>query len=147
MAMPIVLGSTDAELRWFLIRHIKESPDQPEITYGEVKRRLVDTYAPFHMGGGLGRICEYEHAHGRPLLSAIVVTDTGSGSTPGSGFYPMAARLLGHPVDEHARQAIVRSLVQLWTDPDPSALSDRSFDALWRRLQALRRPRPESPAA
>ena len=39
----------------------------------------------------LGEICEYEHTHGRPMLSAIVVrTDTGQ---PGPGFSELARKL------------------------------------------------------
>ena len=39
----------------------------------------------------LGEICKYEHAHGRPMLSAIVVrTDT---EQPGSGFSALARDL------------------------------------------------------
>jgi len=43
----------------------------------------------------LGDISAYEHAHGRPMLSAVVVHKTGGGrqSLPGAGFFILAREL------------------------------------------------------
>ena len=51
----------------------------------------MGNYYANETGKILGEICKYEHAHGRPMLSAIVVrTDTGH---PGSGFSELAREL------------------------------------------------------
>ena len=64
------------------------------VTYKQVARILGITEAGHHMarevGQVLGEISEDEHGHGRPMLSALAVSEAGM---PGPGFWTLARRL------------------------------------------------------
>jgi len=74
---------------------IKAARDKQLITYGEIAKimRLPPSgdYMAKETGQILGEISEYEHLHGRPLLSAIVVR--GDKKMPGEGFFAMSRQL------------------------------------------------------
>ena len=61
------------------------------------------------IGEMLGDISRYEHEHGRPLLSAVVVLQDSESKIPGAGFFVLAKELgLQEPGEEdyvfHARE-------------------------------------------
>jgi hypothetical protein len=64
------------------------------VTYKEVARVLGIRQTGHHManevGQVLGEISEDEHGYGRPLLSALAVSEKG---IPGEGFWTLARRL------------------------------------------------------
>ena len=85
------------------------------IMYGEAAKRVGMTA----IGIGphvLDPINEYEHARGRPLLSAVVV---GKGSRrPGGGFYALASRLglyRGGDDEEYWQQEI-QAVYNTWAE-------------------------------
>jgi hypothetical protein len=64
------------------------------LTYGDLAEVTAfprtGTNMGVELGHLLGEICEDEHKQGRPLLSAIVVTQKG---VPGPGFFKLARHL------------------------------------------------------
>jgi len=88
---------SDAEIRRYLCTIAAQNDGT--ITYGAVNARFGHCW-PWPSSGlfeALDRINRAEHAHGRPLLSAVVVT--GDTELPGAGFFTMARRL-GYPIPE-----------------------------------------------
>ena len=75
---------------------IKAARDKQPITYGEEIAKIMGLppsgdHMARETGEILGEISEYEHLHGRPLLSAVVVgKDT---RIPGKGFFTLAREL------------------------------------------------------
>jgi hypothetical protein len=96
---------------------------------------------PFRgLGEALSAISRYEHDHGRPLISALVVReDTGR---PGPGFFDLA-RQLGRNVgaNEPAFFELERSAVlDFWRDrDDPTRALDAAMDVLLRELRRIRK--------
>lgn len=86
----------------------------------------------------LGHVSMYEVEHGRPMLSALVVTkETG---LPGDGFAKLA-RHLGIPVGEDETafwDAQLARVVEFWTDDDPTLVLDAALDRVTRELAAIR---------
>ncbi len=95
---------------------------------------------PFRgLGEALGNISRYEHAFGRPLLSAIVVTQ--ATGLPGDGFVPMAAKLgrdVGPDPDSFCR-AEMAAVLEFWCDPDPTRIIDAGLDRILTMLRSIRR--------
>ena len=74
---------------------IKAARAKQPITYGEIAEIMGLPPSGDHMaretGEILGEISEYEHLHGRPLLSAVVVRS--DKKTIGKGFFTLAREL------------------------------------------------------
>ena len=87
-----VLDRRAEAIRAILVKHVRQNPNHPTITYGNLARKLrlptqghalIGSISPL-----LGRVCE---RYRKPYLSALVVRgDTG---TPGQGFFTMIASL------------------------------------------------------
>jgi hypothetical protein len=60
-----------------------------------VEERTGKPYPHYRWGSMLGRLSHWERAHGRPLISAIVVNRDG---TVGPGFWKMVEDEMGIPV-------------------------------------------------
>jgi hypothetical protein len=126
------LGSTDERVRQFLVGRVRHAnPDQPftaVVTYGLLCKALDPTQqywvAPRYKGIGqvLRRVSMWEHAHGRPLLSALVVQK--ATMQAGKGFAEMA-RSLGKRVTPGQETDFWRSEVERvvahWAGKDAEA--------------------------
>lgn len=83
---------------------IQTARNRQVITYGEIAEIMglppAGQYMSRETGQMLGEISEYEHLHGRPLLSAVVVR--GDKKMPGEGFFTLSRQLgeLGENMDE-----------------------------------------------
>lgn len=116
---PQPLGALEERVRQFLSQRAQDTdPQRPftaVITYGELCKALdPDQHywaAPRYRGIGqvLGRISTWEHAQGRPLLSALVVQ--AQTMRAGKGFAQLA-RDLGEPVPPGHETAFWRSQVE-----------------------------------
>jgi hypothetical protein len=140
------LGPVEERVRQFLIRRAREtSPDQPftaVITYGDLCKALdPDEHywvAPRYRGIGqvLGRVSRWEHAPGRPLLSALVVQ--AQAMRAGKGFAQLA-RDLGEHVELGQETAYWRNQVEevvcYWSGRESSL--DESSNAAKARALAL----------
>jgi hypothetical protein len=116
------------------------------IHYGELGR-LVDPDEPWHFpmsrpplrgfNDALGHVSQYEHEHGRPLLSALVTTV--DDNQPGHGFAVFAATLglaVGDP--EKFWRAEVARVVSFWSATDDVLLLDAAVDRLLGALASRR---------
>ena len=80
------------DIRWSRIRQklIEQAKARELINYGKFiyggYRVARGQGKPWQIGTVLGKICEYEHGEGRPLLSAICVLITGM---PSVGFWDL----------------------------------------------------------
>ncbi|MFD5200224.1 hypothetical protein ACFWM7_08695 [Streptomyces sp. NPDC058375] len=86
----------------------------------------------------LGHISVYEHQHGRPLLSALVVRK--ATGRPGDGFADLAAQLGFEAADdpdfwEHQ----VARAVRFWSADDPVLLMDSAMDQVMKELGSIKR--------
>lgn len=118
--MPLI--PIERALRLYLIDQARRSR---LVTYSEVAEavrpysavRLERPFSPLH--AWLGNVSRFEVAAGRPMLSAIVVTqDTGR---PGEGFGPFAAEELGMDVSDESTFWIHQrdSVWKLWSGGKP----------------------------
>jgi hypothetical protein len=98
------------------------------------------TRPPFRgLNEALGHVSKYEAAHGRPLLSALVVND--NTRKPGDGFVKMAATDLGREVtdsDEFWRGELARVGV-FWTSDDQVLRIDTAIGEVLTELSAIKR--------
>ena len=76
-------------------RLIKLAMASEKITYSELAKQVGLPSHGHQLGTRLGkvldRINQYEHSHGRPLISALVVS--AAYGSPGEGFYDIARYL------------------------------------------------------
>jgi len=74
---------------------IQVARNRQTILYGEIAKIMglppSGDYMARETGQILGEISEYEHLHGRPLLSAVVVR--GDKKIPGEGFFTLSRQL------------------------------------------------------
>jgi hypothetical protein len=148
------LTSFERSLKRTLIDHARRAdPDKPHdarLSYGELGLELdpegLSTYPmtrpPFRgLNEALGHVVRHEVEHGRPLLTALVVTkDTGS---PGPGFAGLA-RELGLTVthdDEFAQQELER-VVHFWAEGDIVSVIDAATDRILAKIHELERRLP-----
>jgi hypothetical protein len=113
------LGPVEERVRQFLIQRARNAntgqPFTAVITYGDLCKALdPDEHywvAPRYRGIGqvLGRISTWEHAQGRPLLSALVVQ--AQSMRAGRGFAALAAGL-GERIPSGQETAFWRSQVE-----------------------------------
>lgn len=68
-----------------LISHVIDNPDNPDITYGELAKKVGDNITARTIQPFLGNISEVCKENGFPLLSAIVINK--KEKMPGDGFY------------------------------------------------------------
>ena len=66
------------------------------------------------IGRLLGEISEHEHAHGRPLLSVVVISQ--EGNKPGEGFFTLARQLglYAGPDEDTYSNAEIRRVWAAW---------------------------------
>lgn len=86
----------------------------------------------------LGHISMYEVEHGRPMLSALVVTkETG---LPGEGFAKLAKHLGIQAGDGEMAlwDAQLARVVEFWTDDDPTLALDAALERVTRELASIR---------
>jgi hypothetical protein len=137
-------------LRSTLIRVARDLGHPGTLSYRELgldaeahgyKAHYPMTTPPFRgLGEALGAISRYEHDHGRPLISALVVRE--ADGLPGPGFFELA-RQLGRNVggDERAFFELERAAVlDFWRDrDDPTRALDAAMDVLLRELRRIRK--------
>ncbi|WP_166022406.1 hypothetical protein [Streptomyces chilikensis] len=93
---------------------------------------------PFRaMFPALGHVSAYEVEHGRPMLSALVVSE--NSHAPGPGFAGLARRLR-YRVDDDAAfwQEELERTVRFWSAQDPVLVLDAVVDRLLCELQVVR---------
>ncbi|HWE88622.1 MAG TPA: hypothetical protein VG317_04065 [Pseudonocardiaceae bacterium] len=144
--------TTEERLIWRQLRDRARagSVDDPQaacIYYGDLGR-LVDPAGTWHfprsrpqMFGfniALGHVSEYEHQHGRPLLSSLVVAK--SENQPGKGFAPLAASL-GYDVTDAEQfwRDEIKKTVAFWSSTDDTLLRDAAVDRVLGELEALKK--------
>jgi hypothetical protein len=125
MTQGITLTELEERTRQFLIERARAgkvtSPSKSLITYTGL-RDEIDPYEQYWpgqrctgVGDALDNINHYEHQHGRPMLSALVVL-AGEGY-PGDGFAKLA-RNLGHNVPEDIEHTFwriqVSTVIRYW---------------------------------
>jgi hypothetical protein len=124
------LGPVEERVRQFLIQRARDNTGQPfaaVITYGAMCKALdPDEHywaAPRYRGIGqvLGRVSTWEHAQGRPLLSALVVQ--AQSMRAGKGFAQLA-RDLGERIPSGHETAFWRSQVEAVAKYWASRVSD-----------------------
>lgn len=98
------------------------------------------TRPPFRgLNIALGHISRYEHEHGRPLLSSLVVNqDSGE---PGSGFAAEFGQLRGGNVVDHTafwREELTRT-IDFWLARDDMLIFDEAVERLLAELAAIRK--------
>ena len=140
-------------------RAVAANPSDPNsalLTYADLGR-LADpegsrssgpqpnTRPPFRgLNWALGHISWYEHDHGRPFLSALVVN--AETRQPGEGFTDLARQRGITIADPEAFwQEQVAAVVAFWADgPDPVFLADAALDRIIASLDEVRSrlPRP-----
>ncbi|MEV6686897.1 hypothetical protein AB0N28_16380 [Streptomyces sp. NPDC051130] len=75
----------------------------------------------------LGHISVYEHQHGRPLLSALVVAK--ATGRPGDGFVELASQLGFEPAEDAGSWGHqVARTVSFWSTDDPIMVMDSAMD-------------------
>ncbi|MFG3263422.1 hypothetical protein [Streptomyces bobili] len=86
----------------------------------------------------LGHISVYEHQHGRPLLSALVIRK--ATGRPGTGFADLASQL-GFEAAEDAGfwEHQVEQAVRFWSADDPVMLMDSAMDQVLKELGSIKR--------
>jgi hypothetical protein len=121
------LDGADAELRTYLISRARGAnlgdPDAAKVTYGGAADAVPAggwKYPRYTgIGQALDRINRYEHAHGRPLLSVLVVHK--EGRQQGPGFTDMA-RTLGYEIESGGERAfagaMLREVITYWLTAD-----------------------------
>ena len=126
---PVVLTNPERELRAYLIGRATNANTADlgaaKLTYGAAAATSPGAWPGARFTGigvSLGNISRYEHAHGRPLLSVLVVY-AGPGYQ-GDGFATMACDL-GYtitPGGERAfADAMLREVIDYWTTHSPAA--------------------------
>jgi hypothetical protein len=86
----------------------------------------------------LGHISVYEHQHGRPLLSALVVRK--ATGRPGAGFAELASQLGFEAAEEpDFWEHQVALTVRFWAADDPVLLMDSALDQVLKELGTLKR--------
>lgn len=94
---------------------------------------------PFRgLNEALGHVAMYEHALGRPLLTALVVTE--KERRPGPGFAELA-RHLGFAVDDEEVlwEEQLQAAVDFWSDDDPTRVVDAALGRVLSELSAIKR--------
>lgn len=152
----ITLTPFERRLRQELIRVATTytfNPSRPAgITYGDLgvlidtpgdhaKGPQPHTRPPFRgFNHALGHVSMYEVEHGRPMLSAVVVT--ADSYTPGEGFTKLAEHLgfeVGEP--ESFWRAEVDAVLEFWgsLEHDPTRAIDAALEVLYEEIRAVRR--------
>ncbi|MGW4424985.1 hypothetical protein [Streptosporangium sp. NPDC004631] len=93
---------------------------------------------PFRaMFPALGHVSTYEVEHGRPMLSALVVSE--SSHEPGPGFAELARNLKLKVEDDTTfwQEELERTL-RFWSAQDPVLVLDAAVDRLMGELQAIK---------
>ncbi|MGW3272254.1 hypothetical protein ACWDFH_12380 [Streptomyces kronopolitis] len=86
----------------------------------------------------LGHISVYEHQHGRPLLSALVIRK--ATGRPGDGFAELASQLgFEAAEDEGFWEHQVEKTVRFWSADDPVMLMDSAMDRVMKELGDIKR--------
>ncbi|MFD4973756.1 hypothetical protein [Streptomyces sp. NPDC058424] len=116
------------------------------IGYKEFAQRVaphgLDPYTSLGQMRGLypklGHISVYEHQHGRPLLSALVIRK--ATGRPGAGFADLASQL-GFEAAEDAGfwEHQVAQAVRFWSADDPVMLMDSAMDQVMKELGSIKR--------
>ncbi|MFE1877947.1 hypothetical protein ACFW9N_45135 [Streptomyces sp. NPDC059496] len=134
-----------------LLRSLAQAGDPGDplsacISYKEFAQRVdphgLDPYTSQNQMHGLypklGHISVYEHQHGRPLLSALVVTK--ATGRPGDGFAELATQL-GFEAAEEAGfwEHQVAQAVRFWSADDPVMLMDSAMDQVLKELGSIKR--------
>ena len=119
------------------------------VTYGEFGK-LVDpdglrasgptphTRGPFRgLNEALGHVCMYEVEHGRPMLTALIVS--AETRTPGAGFTKLAEHL-GFEVEDPELfwQIELARVVDFWSSDDPTGSVDAAVECLMDELVAIK---------
>ncbi|MEU2182480.1 hypothetical protein [Streptomyces thermolilacinus] len=86
----------------------------------------------------LGHISVYEHQHGRPLLSALVISK--ATGRPGNGFADLASQLgFEHAEEDEFWEHQVGEVVRFWSADDPVMLMDSALDQVLKELGSIKR--------
>jgi hypothetical protein len=146
----LTLTTFEKSLRRILVARARASgPSRAQalITYAE----LADQLRPLHHAGdpaldypfggfyeAIGHVSTFEVEHGRPMLSALVVTkETG---TPGPGFSRLATHLGFEFADAEEFWADeVDEALWVWGDDSGVEVLDRAVELLDDRLRSIRR--------
>jgi hypothetical protein len=128
------LNPAEERVRQILIEQAKQpdpqSPREALITYGDLCA-AADPDQEFWkkpryrgIGSALGHISTYEHEHGRPLLSALVVQKVTMRA--GDGFADALGRGLGFNIPIGGEREFwldqVNEVVRYWTGPEKDAV-------------------------
>ncbi|MET9768568.1 hypothetical protein [Streptomyces sp. NPDC006415] len=86
----------------------------------------------------LGHISVYEHQHGRPLLSALVISK--ATRRPGDGFVDLATQLGFEAAEDPGfwEDQVART-VRFWSADDPVLLMDSAMDQVMKELGSIKR--------
>ncbi len=104
----------------------------PEGTNSGMSRPPFRTMFP-----ALGHVSMYEVEHGRPMLSALVVSE--SSKAPGAGFADLARHLnLKVEDDDTFWQEELGRTVRFWSAQDPVLLLDAAVDRMMGELQTIK---------
>ena len=145
----ITLTPTERDIHRVLSARAREAdaakPREACLTYKELGL-LIDpdgfntgmSRPPFRtLFPALGRVSRYEVEHGRPMLSALVVSQ--DSRVPGPGFVELA-RDLDLPVNDPDTywDDELTELVRFWSDHDSVLLLDAAVDRLMNELDAIK---------
>ncbi|MFD9078134.1 hypothetical protein [Streptomyces erythrochromogenes] len=134
-----------------LLRSLAQAGDPADplsacISYKAFAQRIdphgLDPYTSRNQMHGLfpklGHISVYEHQHGRPLLSALVVAK--ATGRPGDGFAELASQL-GFEAAEDAEfwEHQVAQVVRFWSVDDPIMVMDSAMDQVLKELGSIKR--------
>jgi hypothetical protein len=139
----LIVLTTEERLIWRCLRDQARAgaiidPEASCIHYGTLGKQVDPDDAwrypmsrpPFRgFNDALGHVSQYEHEHGRPLLSSLVTTvDDGQ---PGTGF-ALFVKSLGLAVDgpEAFWRAEVKKTVYFWSTADQILLLDAAADRI-----------------
>jgi len=153
-----MLNPAEERVRRILIERAKktdpQSPRQALITYGDLCGAADPDQAYWRgpryrgIGSALGHVSTYEHEHGRPLLSGLVVQKMTMRA--GDGFAADLGRGLGFDIPPGGESRFwveeVEKIVRYWTGPgkdaavsDPVGEARARLTAVMSELDSIRR--------
>jgi hypothetical protein len=145
-----VLTPVECRIRRTLVERVRNAeagrPEDACLTYSELGIAIDPdgddrgmSRPPFRtMFPALGHVSMYEVEHGRPMLSALVVSQ--NGREPGPGFAELARqrKILVGGDDVAFWHAELERVVLFWTADDPTVALDAVVDRLLRELVSLK---------
>jgi hypothetical protein len=143
------LSPAEGRVRQILIERAKRTdprlPRNSLITYGELCAEADPDQAYWRrpryrgIGSALGHVSAYEHEHGRPLLSALVVQQ--QTMRAGDGFADVLGRDLGFDIAPGGERGFwleqVEKVVRYWTGPGKDATTSEPVSEARARLTAV----------